>query len=248
MDTALTDKINKLKEMMENSGRIVFLGGAGVSCESGIPDFRSSNGIFEAIKKYGYPPEELLSHTFFMRKTETFFEYYKELLLSPDAKPNKAHIALSELEARGKLTAVITQNIDGLHQMARSKKVYELHGSIHRNYCMKCHRFFDAEFVGAANGIPYCPCGGIIKPDVVLYEEQLDSECLNGALTQVMRADMMIVGGTSLQVYPAAGLIDYYRGDRLVLINKSATPYDSKADLVINESIGKVFGEAVLDG
>lgn len=246
MNNALEDKLNKLNEMIESSGRIVFLGGAGVSCESGIPDFRSSNGIFEAIQKYGYPPEELLSHTFFMRKTETFFEYYKELLLSPDAKPNRAHLALAELEARGKLTAVITQNIDGLHQMAGSKKVYELHGSIHRNYCMKCHRFFDAEYVGAAKGIPYCPCGGIIKPDVVLYEEQLDHECLNGALTHVMRADMMIVGGTSLQVYPAAGLIDYYRGDRLVLINKSATPYDSRADLVINESIGEVLGKAIL--
>lgn len=242
----MTDKLNRLKEMIENSGRIVFLGGAGVSCESGIPDFRSSNGIFEAIKKYGYPPEELLSRTFYDRKTEVFFQYYKELLLSPDAKPNRAHLALAELEARGKLTAVITQNIDGLHQMAGSRNVYELHGSIHRNHCMKCHRFFDAEYVGKSDGIPYCPCGGIIKPDVVLYEEQLDHDCLNGALTHVMRADMMIVGGTSLQVYPAAGLIDYYRGERLVLINKSATPYDSRADLVINDSIGEVLGEAVL--
>ena len=246
MDKALTDKINKLKGMIESSVRIVFLGGAGVSCESGIPDFRSSNGIFEAIKKYGYPPEELLSHTFFMQKTDTFFEYYKELLLSPDAKPNRAHLALAELEGRGKLTAVITQNIDGLHQIAGSRNVYELHGSIHRNHCMKCYKFFDAEFIGAAKGIPYCHCGGIIKPDVVLYEEPLDHECLNGALTHVMRADMMIVGGTSLQVYPAAGLIDYYRGERLVLINKSATPYDRRADLVINESIGTVLGDAVM--
>lgn len=240
------EKTELLKRLIAESGRIVFLGGAGVSCESGIPDFRSSNGIFEAIEKYGYPPEELLSHTFFERKTEVFFKYYKELLLSNDARPNRAHLALAELEKAGKLTAVITQNIDGLHQTAGSRKVFELHGSIHRNHCMKCHRFFDAQYVAKSDGIPRCPCGGTIKPDVVLYEEPLDAECLNGALTHVMRADMMIVGGTSLQVYPAAGLIDYYRGDKLVLINKSATPYDSRADLVINDSIGKVLGEAVL--
>ena len=240
-------KIEALKKMIAESGKIVFLGGAGVSCESGIPDFRSDNGIFKAIREFGYPPEELLSHSFFVRKPEVFFKYYKTLLMSTDAKPNNAHLALAELEKRGKLTAVITQNIDGLHQMAGSKKVYELHGSIHRNYCMKCHRFFDAQYVHDHEGVPYCPCGGMIKPDVVLYEESLDEDCIMGAVTQVMRADMLIVGGTSLQVYPAAGLINYYRGDRLVLINKSSTPYDNYANLVINESIGTVLSKAVFE-
>lgn len=240
-------KIEELKRMIGQSGIIVFLGGAGVSCESGIPDFRSDNGIFKAIQEFGYPPEELLSHSFFVRKPETFFKYYKSLLMSTDAKPNKAHYALAELEKQGKLAAVITQNIDGLHQLAGSKAVYELHGSIHRNHCLKCHRFFDAEYVEKYDGVPYCPCGGMIKPDVVLYEESLDEDCIMGAVAQVMRADMLIVGGTSLQVYPAAGLINYYRGDRLVLINKSSTPYDSYANLVINESIGEVLSKAVLE-
>lgn len=238
-------EIEKLKEMIASSGRIVFLGGAGVSTESGIPDFRSENGIFNAIREYGYPPETLLSRSFFDRHTDVFFKYYRSLLMSGDAKPNRAHLALAELERQGKLTAVATQNIDGLHTDAGSKNVYELHGSIKRNYCMKCHKFYDDKFIAECEGVPQCTCGGIIKPDVVLYEEGLDYDTLNGAVTHIMRADMLIVGGTSLQVYPAAGLIDYYRGDKLVLINKSKTPYDRYADLVINDSIGKVLGEAV---
>lgn len=237
--------IDKLKEMINSSVRIVFLGGAGVSTESGIPDFRSENGIFNAIREFGYPPETLLSRSFFDRNPEVFFKYYRTLLMSGDAKPNKAHLALAKLEQEGKLTAVATQNIDGLHTMAGSKNVYELHGSIKRNYCMKCHKFYDGDFVKNADGVPRCECGGIVKPDVVLYEEGLDHDTLNGAVTHIMRADMLIVGGTSLQVYPAAGLIDYYRGNKLVLINKSSTPYDRYADLVINDSIGKVLGEAV---
>ena len=239
------NEIEKLKQMISESGRIVFLGGAGVSTESGIPDFRSKNGIFNAIRDYGYPPETLLSRSFFDRNPEVFFKYYRGLLMSGDAKPNRAHLALAKLEADGKLTAVATQNIDGLHTMAGSRNVYELHGSIKRNYCMKCHKFYDDKFIAETEGVPHCSCGGIVKPDVVLYEEGLDYDTLNGAVTHIMRADMLIVGGTSLQVYPAAGLIDYYRGDRLVLINKSKTPYDRYADLVINDSIGKVLGEAV---
>ncbi|MBR4435291.1 MAG: NAD-dependent protein deacylase [Clostridia bacterium] len=247
MQNGKNAKIESLKHMLNDSGRIVFLGGAGVSCESGIPDFRSDNGIFKAISEYGYPPEELLSHTFFVEKPDIFFKYYRSLLLAPNARPNDAHIALAKLEQSGKLTAVITQNIDGLHQMAGSKRVFELHGSVHRNHCMKCRRTFDSDYVSKSQCIPYCPCGGIIKPDVVLYEEPLDEGCLTGAITHIMRADMLIVGGTSLQVYPAAGLINYYRGDRLVLINKSKTPYDSHANLVINDSIGEVLREAVLN-
>lgn len=239
------DKTEKLIEMINSSGRIVFLGGAGVSTESGIPDFRSENGIFNAIREFGYPPETLLSRSFFDRNPEVFFNYYRTLLMSGDAKPNKAHYSLAKLEKEGRLTAVATQNIDGLHTMAGSKNVYELHGSIKRNHCMKCHKFYDDEFVKNSDGVPRCECGGIVKPDVVLYEEGLDYETLNGAVTHIMRADMLIVGGTSLQVYPAAGLIDYYRGNKLVLINKSSTPYDRYADLVINDSIGKVLGEAV---
>lgn len=239
------DKIEQLKSMIKESGRIVFLGGAGVSTESGIPDFRSENGIFKAIRDFGYPPETLLSRSFFDRNPDVFFKYYRTLLMSGDAKPNRAHYALAKLEQEGKLTAVATQNIDGLHTMAGSRTVFELHGSIKRNHCMKCHKFYDDTFVAESEGVPRCSCGGIVKPDVVLYEEGLDYETLNGACTHIMRADMLIVGGTSLQVYPAAGLIDYYRGHRLVLINKSSTPYDSYADLVINDSIGKVLGEAV---
>lgn len=239
------DKIEQLKSMIKESGRIVFLGGAGVSTESGIPDFRSENGIFKAIRDFGYPPETLLSRSFFDRNPDVFFKYYRTILMSGDAKPNRAHYALAKLEQEGKLTAVATQNIDGLHTMAGSRTVFELHGSIKRNHCMKCHKFYDDTFVAESEGVPRCSCGGIVKPDVVLYEEGLDYETLNGACTHIMRADMLIVGGTSLQVYPAAGLIDYYRGHRLVLINKSSTPYDSYADLVINDSIGKVLGEAV---
>lgn len=239
------DKIDKLKNMISDSKRIVFLGGAGVSTESGIPDFRSENGIYKAIQEYGFPPEELLSHSFYKRKTDIFFRYYKDLLMTTDAKPNNAHLALAKLERDGKLTAIVTQNIDGLHQLAGSKNVYELHGSIHRNFCTRCSKFFDAEYVKNHSGIPYCPCGGVVKPDVVLYEESLDNDTMTGAATHIYRADMLLVGGTSLQVYPAAGFINYYKGDKLVLINKSATPYDGYADLVINESIGTVLMEAV---
>lgn len=234
-----------LVNMIKDSRRIVFLGGAGVSTESGIPDFRSENGIFDAIREYGYPPETLLSRSFFDRNPEVFFKYYKSLLMSSDAKPNKAHLALAKLEQIGKLTAVATQNIDGLHTAAGSKNVYELHGSIKRNYCMRCHKFYDDSFVAACDGVPHCSCGGIVKPDVVLYEEGLDSDTLSGAITHITRADMLIVGGTSLQVYPAAGLIEYYYGDKLVLINKTITQYDVIANLVIHDSIGTVLDKAV---
>ena len=237
--------ISKLAELISAGSRIVFFGGAGVSTESGIPDFRSEDGVFSAIRKYGYPPEELLSHSFFTRKPDIFYRYYKELLMSTDAKPNDAHIALAQLEQMGKLSAVVTQNIDGLHQKAGSKNVFELHGSIHRNYCMKCHRFFDAEYVKNHSGIPYCPCGGMIKPDVVLYEEALEPDVMRGAAKHIQNADMLIIGGTSLQVYPAAGFIDCYSGNKLVLINKSRTPYDGRADLVINAPIGQVFRQVM---
>ena len=233
--------ISKLAELISAGSRIVFFGGAGVSTESGIPDFRSEDGVFSAIRKYGYPPEELLSHSFFTRKPDIFYRYYKELLMSTDARPNDAHIALAQLEQMGKLSAIVTQNIDGLHQKAGSKNVFELHGSIHRNYCMRCHSFFDAEYVKNHSGIPYCSCGGMIKPDVVLYEEALEPDVMRGAAKHIQNADMLIIGGTSLQVYPAAGFIDCYSGNKLVLINKSRTPYDGRADLVINAPIGQVF-------
>ena len=237
--------ISKLAELISAGSRIVFFGGAGVSTESGIPDFRSEDGVFSAIRKYGYPPEELLSHSFFVRKPDIFYRYYKELLMSTDARPNDAHIALAQLEQMGKLSAVVTQNIDGLHQKAGSKNVFELHGSIHRNYCMRCHRFFDAEYVKNHSGIPYCSCGGMIKPDVVLYEEALEPDVMRGAAKHIQNADMLIIGGTSLQVYPAAGFIDCYSGNKLVLINKSRTPYDGRADLVINAPIGQVFRQVM---
>lgn len=240
------DGISTLKSMINESGRIVFFGGAGVSTESGIPDFRSENGIFDAIRKFGERPEVLLSHSFFMQNTDRFFSYYRSALLVTDVLPNNAHLALAELEKQGKLTAVVTQNIDGLHTKAGSKNVYELHGSIYRNYCMSCGKAYSAEEIQDMPNVPLCSCGGIIKPDVVLYEEGLDEDTLRGAMTHIMRADMLIVGGTSLGVYPAAGLIDYYRGNKLVLINKSKTPYDSCADLIINDSIGKVLNSAVL--
>lgn len=237
--------ISKLAELISAGSRIVFFGGAGVSTESGIPDFRSEDGVFSAIRKYGYPPEELLSHSFFTRKPDIFYRYYKELLMSTDARPNDAHIALAQLEQMGKLSAIVTQNIDGLHQKAGSKNVFELHGSIHRNYCMRCHRFFDAEYVKNHSGIPYCSCGGMIKPDVVLYEEALEPDVMRGAAKHIQNADMLIIGGTSLQVYPAAGFIDCYSGNKLVLINKSRTPYDGRADLVINAPIGRVFRQVM---
>ncbi len=233
------NEIETLHQWMQESERVVFFGGAGVSTESGIPDFRSTDGLYN--QQYDYPPEQILSHTFFMRWPEEFFRFYRDKMLAPSAKPNKAHRALAKLEEQGKLTAVITQNIDGLHQMAGSKKVLELHGSVHRNYCMRCHKFHSMEEILHSEGVPRCSCGGIIKPDVVLYEEGLDQQILQESVDQIRRADMLIIGGTSLTVYPAAGLLDYYTGNRLVLINKTATARDGLANLVINESIGKAL-------
>ena len=233
------NKIKRLQEMIDDSKRIVFFGGAGVSTESDIPDFRSADGLYQ--EKYIYPPEQVVSHTFFVRKTEMFYEFYKDKMMFLDAKPNKAHLKLAELEQAGKLTAVITQNIDGLHQMAGSRNVLELHGSIHRNYCQRCGKFFDGRYVKESEGIPRCDCGGIVKPDVVLYEESLDGRTIQQAVQAISQADMLIIGGTSLVVYPAAGFIDYFRGKYLVVLNKSATSRDSQADLCIQESIGKVL-------
>lgn len=233
------NEIETLHQWMQESERVVFFGGAGVSTESGIPDFRSTDGLYN--QQYDYPPEQILSHTFFVRWPEEFFRFYRDKMLAPSAKPNKAHRALAKLEEQGKLTAVITQNIDGLHQMAGSKKVLELHGSVHRNYCMRCHKFHSMEEILHSEGVPRCSCGGIIKPDVVLYEEGLDQQILQESVDQIRRADMLIIGGTSLTVYPAAGLLDYYTGNRLVLINKTATARDGLANLVINESIGKAL-------
>ena len=233
------NEIETLHQWTQESERVVFFGGAGVSTESGIPDFRSTDGLYN--QQYDYPPEQILSHTFFMRWPEEFFRFYRDKMLAPSAKPNKAHRALAKLEEQGKLTAVITQNIDGLHQMAGSKKVLELHGSVHRNYCMRCHKFHSMEEILHSEGVPRCSCGGIIKPDVVLYEEGLDQQILQESVDQIRRADMLIIGGTSLTVYPAAGLLDYYTGNRLVLINKTATARDGLANLVINESIGKAL-------
>lgn len=238
----------ELKEIIDGSSNIVFLGGAGVSTESGIPDFRSKSGLYSAKKQYGYPPEVLLSHTLFIKRPELFYKYYKENLICTDAKPNAAHKALAKLEEMGKLKAVVTQNIDNLHQMAGSRKVYELHGSVYRNNCMKCGKYYSLEDMLKIEGdVPRCDCGGIIKPDVVLYEEGLNDYVWGSAVKYISRADVLIVGGTSLVVYPAAGLINYYRGDKLILINKSATSFDSRADLVIHDPIGKVLKESVLD-
>ena len=234
-----SDKIAQLSQYVKESEAIVFFGGAGVSTESGIPDFRSVDGLYN--QKWSYPPETILSHTFFWAKTEEFYRFYREKMLCLDAKPNPAHLKLAELEAEGKLTGVVTQNIDGLHQAAGSKKVFELHGSVLRNYCTRCRKFYTAEEILNSEGIPKCECGGIIKPDVVLYEEGLDDNVVDGAIRAIMSADMMIIGGTSLNVYPAAGLIRYFSGKHLVIINKSATSQDSSADLLINDSIGKVF-------
>ncbi|NLG89583.1 MAG: NAD-dependent protein deacylase [Clostridiaceae bacterium] len=239
--------IEKLTEMILSSRYVVFFGGAGVSTESNIPDFRSESGIYNTIKNYGRPPEVILSHSFFISEPETFYDFYKNHMIYPDAKPNNAHIALAKLEQKGILKAVITQNIDGLHQAAGSKEVLELHGSIYRNYCMKCGKKYDLEYVMSCSGpYPACEkCGGIVRPDVTLYEESLDMRVLNKSISHIAKADMLIVGGTSLAVYPAAGLIDYYNGDRLVLINKSSTPYDSIANIVIHDSIGKVLGSVI---
>ncbi len=236
------DRISTLRSWIEESRRIVFFGGAGVSTESGIPDFRSVDGLYH--QKFDYPPETILSHSFFRSHPEEFYRFYKEKMLVLDVEPNRAHKALAALEQQGKLSAVVTQNIDGLHQKAGSKQVFELHGSIHRNYCQKCRKFYSPEFVQQSVGIPRCSCGGTIKPDVVLYEESLDDRCIMGAVRAIAEADLLIVGGTSLTVYPAAGLIRYYRGSRLVLINRDETPYDDEASLVFRESIGQVLEEA----
>ncbi len=257
MDT----NIRKLKEIIDTTDNIVFFGGAGVSTESGIPDFRSVDGLYH--QKYDYPPETILSHTFYRRKPAEFFRFYRDKMLCLDAEPNAAHLKLAEWERMGKLKAVVTQNIDGLHQKAGSKVVYELHGSTLRNYCERCHKFYDAQYIldsGKAaskeptdsdaqknaahqDGIPRCECGGPIKPDVVLYEEGLDQTTINGAVQAIRNADVLIIGGTSLVVYPAAGLIDYYRGHKLILINKTTTPRDADADLVIQGSIGEIFSQ-----
>ena len=232
----------QLQTIIDDSERIVFFGGAGVSTESDIPDFRSADGLYR--QKYKYSPEQIVSHSFFVQNPEGFYEFYKEKMMFLDAKPNAAHRKLAELEAAGKLTAVITQNIDGLHQAAGSKNVLELHGSVHRNYCRKCGKEFDAEYILNSKGVPVCDsCGGQIKPDVVLYEEGLNQQTLEDAVDYISHADMLIIGGTSLAVYPAAGLIDYYHGNKLVLINKSTTPMDSRADLLIQAGLGEVFGQ-----
>lgn len=235
----MEDKIQQFKQLVNKCDNIVFFGGAGVSTESGIPDFRSKDGLYN--QQYKYSSETILSHTFFMNKTEEFFKFYKLKMNSLKYQPNITHIKLSELEARGKLKAVITQNIDGLHQKAGSKVVYELHGSVLRNYCMNCNKFYDAEYVFNSNGIPRCSCGGIIKPDVVLYEEELDEETIENSTAAIQKADLLIVAGTSLTVQPASSLINFFRGKNLVLINRDSTPYDNKANLVINDSLGKVF-------
>ena len=238
----MSKEVERLQELIDQYDNIVFFGGAGVSTESGIPDFRSTDGLYH--QEYRYPPETILSHTFFRQNPEEFYRFYKDRMLFPDAKPNAAHKALAKLEQEGKLKAVITQNIDGLHQMAGSKNVLELHGSIHRNYCMRCGKFFDAAYVKNSEGAPKCDeCGGLIKPDVVLYEEGLDENVISKTIHYISQADVLIIGGTSLVVYPAAGLIDYFKGSHLILINKSATQRDSQADLVINDKIGEVFGQ-----
>ena len=231
-----------LKKWLEESDNIVFFGGAGVSTESGIPDFRSTDGLYH--QQYEYPPETILSHSFYMKKPEEFYRFYRNKMLAPDAMPNRAHKALAKLEAQGKLKAVVTQNIDGLHQKAGSKEVLELHGSVLRNYCMRCGKFYGIEAVLHSEGVPKCECGGMIKPDVVLYEEGLDQQTLQKSVYYISHADVLIIGGTSLTVYPAAGLIDYYNGRKLILINKSVTSMDSRADLVISGPIGEVLGDA----
>ncbi len=230
-----------LKEWINDSRKAVFFGGAGVSTESGIADFRSEDGLYR--QKFDYPPEQIISHTFYKRDPEYFFRFYREKMLPLGFEPNITHKVLARLEQEGHLAAVVTQNIDGLHQKAGSKNVYELHGSVLRNYCTKCRKFHPAEFVKEASGIPLCDCGGIVKPDVVLYEESLDQDTLYGAIQAIAQADLLIVGGTSLTVYPAAGLLQYYRGNRLVLINRDATPFDDQADLVFHDSLGNIFSQ-----
>ena len=233
------DQIKQSQEIIDSHDNIVFFGGAGVSTESGIPDFRSQDGLYH--QQYDYPPETILSHTFFINKPEEFYRFYRAKMLCDTAKPNAAHKKLAELERTGKLKAVITQNIDNLHQMAGSKKVLELHGSVYRNYCMKCGKFYDFSYIKNSAGIPRCQCGGMVKPDVVLYEEGLDNQILSDSVRAISKAQVLIIGGTSLAVYPAASLIDYFRGDCLVVINKAATPRDRNADLLIKDPIGQVF-------
>ena len=237
------EEIEKLRGMIKNSDKIVFFGGAGVSTESGIPDFRSVDGLYN--QQWDYPPETILSHSFFMKKTEEFYRFYRAKMLCPNAEPNAAHLKLAQLEREGKLTAVVTQNIDGLHQAAGSKKVYELHGSVLRNYCMKCGKFHSVEVIMNSTGVPTCECGGVVKPDVVLYEEGLDDSVVNGAVNAIAEADTLIIAGTSLNVYPAAGLVRYFRGNDLVIINMSPTGMDSSADLLICGRIGEVLSAAV---
>ena len=235
------NEIKKLQEIIDQTDNIVFFGGAGVSTESGIPDFRSVDGLYN--QQYDYPPETILSHSFFLQKTKEFYRFYRNKMLELDAEPNTAHKKLVELEKAGKLKAIVTQNIDGLHQKAGSQVVYELHGSVHRNYCMKCGKFYIAIEIKNSTDVPKCSCGGLIKPDVVLYQEGLDSATIQGSIAAISQADVLIIGGTSLAVYPAAGLIDYFHGSHLILINKSATPRDNCADLVIKEAIGQVFSQ-----
>ncbi|MCI9311160.1 MAG: NAD-dependent protein deacylase [Lawsonibacter sp.] len=237
----MDEKIKTLQQWIDESRAIVFFGGAGVSTESGIPDFRSVDGLYN--QKYAWPPEQILSRTFFDAQPEEFYRFYRDKMLCLDAQPNAAHKKLAELEAAGRLRSVVTQNIDGLHQLAGSKRVWELHGSVHRNYCMKCRKPYGVTEIKEGTGVPRCACGGTVKPDVVLYEEGLDSATIEGAVADIQAADLLIIGGTSLAVYPAAGLINYYRGSRLVLINKSPTPYDHRASLAINLPIGEVLGQ-----
>lgn len=242
----MEEQIKRLQEWIDGSESIVFFGGAGVSTESGIPDFRSVDGLYN--QKYDYPPEEILSRTFFDRRPEEFYRFYRDKMLCLDARPNTAHQKLAQLEQVGKLRSVVTQNIDGLHQMAGSKRVWELHGSVHRNFCMRCKKPYPVEFIRDSQGVPTCSCGGTVKPDVVLYGESLDSRVLEGALADIQQADLLIIGGTSLAVYPAASLVNYYRGDRLVLINKSPTPYDRRADLAIAGPIGRILEQIQAEG
>ena len=235
------EQLEKLKRWISESNRIVFFGGAGVSTESGIPDFRSVDGLYS--QKFDYPPETIISHSFYLRRPEYFFRFYREKMLPLGFEPNITHKVLARWEQEGKLSAVVTQNIDGLHQKAGSKQVYELHGSVLRNYCVRCGKFHSAEFIRDCDGVPKCTCGGIVKPDVVLYEESLNQDTIEKSVGAIATADLLIVAGTSLTVYPAAGLINYYRGNRLVLINRDATPFDSQSDLVFHETLGNIFSQ-----
>lgn len=241
MNSYLEERIDTLKEWIKNSNNIVFFGGAGVSTESGIPDFRSVDGLYN--QKYKYPPETILSHSFFIKKPDEFYRFYRDKMIDLNAKPNITHLRLANWEKEKKLKAIVTQNIDGLHQQAGNSNVLELHGSVHRNYCMKCHKSYKIDDILQAKDVPTCECGGIIKPDVVLYEESLDETVINKSLYYIKNAEILIIGGTSLSVYPAAGMIEYYEGNKLVLINKSETPYDKNADLVLNCGLGEVFSK-----